>query len=80
MAKRKRKPIAATKELKQHIHAATEALNAVLTGYRLSHDRWTEDVERANNCITMAFNKDDDVFELSKFLIRKYDKKDKETI
>ena len=63
----------AREEARKHFRAASKALKAVLTGYRLSHDRWAEDVERANSCIKMAFDKDDAVFELSKFLIKKYD-------
>ena len=63
----------AKEEAIMHVRAASEALQAVLTGHRVSHDQWTNDVERANKCITMAFNKDDEVFELSKFLVRKYE-------
>ena len=62
----------AQEEGRKHFRAASKALKAVLTGHRMSHDRWAEDVERANRCITMAFNKDNEVFELSKALVRKY--------
>ena len=55
-----------------HFKAASAALTAVLTGYRQSVDEWTDDVERANECIRMAFKKDDEVFEIANVLLRKY--------
>ena len=42
------------KEARSHFKAASAALSAVLTGYRQSIDEWTDDVERANECIRMA--------------------------
>lgn len=74
MAKRKtiREQRKINKESMRHFRAATEALQAVLTGYRLSHDQWTNDVEQANRCIQMSFEKNDDVFDISKVLLRKY--------
>jgi|TARA_R110000744_G_scaffold272648_1_gene385546 hypothetical protein len=74
MAKPKRKSVKTTKEPSKHLQAATEALEAVLTGYRLSHDQWTGDIDKANVCLNMAFNKNDKVFDLSKFLLRRYGK------
>ena len=62
----------AQEEATKHFRVASKALKAVLTGHRMSHDKWIEDVERANRCITMAFIKDDEVFRLSKALVRKY--------
>ena len=56
----------------RHFEAATEALQAVLTGYRLSHDQWVSDIEQANRCIQMSFEKNDKVFDISKVLLRKY--------
>ena len=60
------------KESMRHFRAATEALQAVLTGYRLSHDQWVSDIEQANRCIQMSFEKNDKVFDISKVLLRKY--------
>ena len=61
------------KEARSHLKAASAALSAVLTGYRQSVDEWTDDVERANECIRMALKKDDEVFEISRVLTKKYD-------
>ena len=55
-----------------HFKIASDALWAVITGYRQSHDLWTDDVDRANECIRMAFKKDDKVFEIANVLLRKY--------
>ena len=59
-------------EPRSHFKAASAALTAVLTGYRQSVDEWTDDVERANECIRMAFKKDDEMFEVAGALERKY--------
>ena len=64
MAKRKRKPVTVTKESKQHLRAATETLTAVLTGYRQSEQNWIDDIEEAHRCLRMAFEKNDEVFEI----------------
>ena len=56
-----------------HFKAASAALTAVLTGYRQSEATWMDDVERANECIRMSFEKNDDVFEESEILINKYE-------
>tara|TARA_Y100000310_G_scaffold277930_1_gene296057 strand:- start:103 stop:351 length:249 start_codon:yes stop_codon:yes gene_type:complete len=70
MAKRKTK----TKvEQPRHFKVASEALRAVLSGYRQSEATWMDDVERANECIRMSFEKNDDVFEESEILINKYE-------
>ena len=70
MAKRKTKT-----KVKQprHFKIASEALTAVLSGYRQSESSWMDDVERANECIRMSFKKNDDLFETAKYLIDKYD-------
>ena len=60
-------------ETRSHFKVASAALNAVLTGYRQSIDEWTDDVERANECIRMALKKNDEVFETSRVLTKKYD-------
>ena len=74
MAKRRtvREQRKLNKESLRHFKAATEALQAVLTGYRLSHDQWVSDIEQANRCIRMSFEKNDKVFDISKVLLRKY--------
>ena len=59
-------------EPRSHFKAASAALTAVLTGYRQSVDEWTDDVERANECMRMALKKNDEVFEISKVLTKKY--------
>jgi len=65
---RKQAKIEATK----HFKIAKDALWAVITGYRQSHQLWADDVQRANECIKMAFRKDDRVFEEANILLRKY--------
>jgi hypothetical protein len=47
-------------------------MKAVSTGYRQSHAMWSDDMEKAQTCIRMAFDKNDEVFHLAKVLIRKY--------
>ena len=37
-----------------------------------SHAMWSDDMEKAQTCIRMAFDKNDEVFHLAKVLIRKY--------
>ena len=59
-------------ETRSHFKAASAALDAVLTGYRQSVDEWTDDVERASECMRMALKKNDEVFEISKVLTKKY--------
>jgi len=54
-----------------HFQAASDALWAVMTGYRRNDDEWSYDIERANRCLRMAFEKDDRVFEVSRALIEK---------
>jgi len=60
------------KESVRHFMVASKALKAVLTGHRMSHDKWASDVELANECMQMAFLKDDKVFEVANNLLRKY--------
>ena len=55
-----------------HFKIASEAMKAVSTGYRQSHAMWSDDMEKAQTCIRMAFDKNDEVFHLAKVLIRKY--------
>ena len=62
----------ARKAAVSHFKAASDALWAVITGYRQSHELWADDVERANKCIRMAFKKDDEVFEIANVLLRNY--------
>ena len=54
-----------------HFQAASDALWAVMTGYRRNDDEWSYDIERVYKCLRMAFKKDDEVFELSRALIEK---------
>ena len=62
----------ARKAAVSHFKVASDALWAVITGYRQSHELWADDVERANECLRMAFKKDDEVFEIANTLLRKY--------
>ena len=57
----------------RHLKVASEALTAVLSGYRQSEATWIDDVEKANETIRMSFKKNDDVFEAAKNLIDKYE-------
>ena len=69
MAKRKTK---IKLQQPRHFKAASEALTAVLSGYRQSESTWMDDVEKANECIRMSFKKNDEVFEIAKDLLEKY--------
>ena len=62
----------AQKEARKHFKIASEAMKAVSTGYRQSHAMWSDDMDKAQRCIKMAFDKNDEVFELARVLIRKY--------
>ena len=62
----------AQEESRKHFKIASEAMKAVSTGYRQSHAMWSDDMDKAQRCIKMAFDKNDEVFELARVLIRKY--------
>jgi len=60
------------KETAKYLNAAITAHRTVITGGRMNHDEWLYDLDRANNCIKMAFEKNDDLFDIAKALTRKY--------
>ncbi len=59
-------------ETAKYLNAAIKAHRTVITGGRMNHDEWLYDLDRANDCITMAFQKNDELFDIANALIRKY--------
>ena len=47
----------AQKEARKHFKIASEAMKAVSTGYRQSHAMWSDDLDKAQRCIKMVFDK-----------------------
>tara|TARA_R100000005_G_scaffold95912_1_gene79462 strand:+ start:975 stop:1244 length:270 start_codon:yes stop_codon:yes gene_type:complete len=60
------------KETAKYLNAAIAAHRTVITGGYMNHDEWSYDLDRANECIKMAFEKNDDLFPITKALTRKY--------